>query len=214
MIVVRKRRWQQQLGDTAPIGYIGFGTAAVLSAFILTGWIKGTTGAAMLWGTALWTGGLAVLLAAVLAFVRGAHFEVLFFGMYGSMWLSFAVMVVLPVANLSRLGEVSQSVLALLHLVYSIFTVFVLLACPLRSAVLTLAVLFLFATFVLNSIDHAVMQWRGISGDTIFGTDSTLQIVSGYCCLVGGTLLVYYGAAIVNGWPVFRPPLAEVSMEN
>lgn len=214
MIAVKRRRWQQQLGNPAPIGFIGFGIASMFFGFILAGWTTGTTGTALIWAASVWTGGFAVLFAAVLDFVRGNTFEFMFFAMYGSLWLTFALMLILPVVNSGELGRISESGSALLYLIYCVYTGFAFVGSFLKPLVLTVLLFLLLCVLVLLAISHAVQRWSGRTATLLLETDGDIQVVAGYFVMAAGVVSIYYGEAIVNGWPVFRSVLPRIVMDT
>jgi uncharacterized protein len=75
-------------GDPGPLGLAGFAMTTFVLSAVNIGWLSGSV-VGVVFGLAIFYGGLAQLLAGMWEFVKGNTFGATAFGSFGAFWLSF-----------------------------------------------------------------------------------------------------------------------------
>lgn len=78
------------IGNPAPLGLLAFGMTTAMLMFVEMGWVE-TDAQVMIFGYALFLGGLCQLLVGIFELFKGASFPFAVFGCYGSFWLAWAI---------------------------------------------------------------------------------------------------------------------------
>ena len=108
------------VADPGPLGLAAFaGTTFVLSVF--NSGMANDTGASVVFGLALFYGGIAQLLAGMWEFRKNNTFGAVAFTSYGAFWLSFAYL--LRYTNLTTATDLNQA-LGVYVLMWAIFTLY------------------------------------------------------------------------------------------
>jgi succinate-acetate transporter protein len=117
------------LTNPSPIGLCGFAlTTFVLSCFNAGLWISPTVSHGVVYGLALWYGGLAQLIAGFLEMRVGNSFGALAFISYGGFWMSLASLSVKSFDFLSALSASDlERALAIYLLAWTLFSFFMFL---------------------------------------------------------------------------------------
>lgn len=77
------------LGNPAPLGLLAFGMTTAMLMYVDMGWVESNF-QFLLYGTALYLGGVCQLLVAILELFKGSSFSFAVFGVYGAFWLGWA----------------------------------------------------------------------------------------------------------------------------
>ena len=170
------------IGDPAALGLAGFGMTTLVLSFGNAGIIKEPGGIAVVFGLAIFYGGLAQLVAGIWEFRRGNTFGATAFFSYGAFWLSFWWLNTHPAGTDA---DIHQSV-GLYLIAWAIFTAYMTLA-ALRTSTITLAVFgALTLTFVFLGIGWLQNQPTG-----------SIEKVGGYIGILTAVLALYNSAAVV-----------------
>jgi uncharacterized protein len=171
----------------ATLGLMGFATTTILAGLNDGGWI--------LWGSllsmAIFFGGLAQLIAGVIALRKGNMFAGTAFVGYGSFWLAFNWLVsqyVFPAAGLSGAYDI-----AAFTFVWFLFTFTFLINAPKHGIGITLVFLTLTIAFLLLT----VQWWEAGAGTAL--SKSALQGVGAEIILTG-LIAWFVGLADLTNW--------------
>ncbi|HEV2634359.1 MAG TPA: acetate uptake transporter [Actinocrinis sp.] len=171
-----------EIGDPAALGLAGFGLTTLVLSFGNAGIIKEPGGIAVVFGLAIFYGGLAQLVAGIWEFRRGNTFGATAFFSYGAFWLSFWWINTHPVGTDPDIHES----LGLYLIGWAIFTAYMTLA-ALRTSTITLAVFAaLTLTFVFLGIGWLQNQPTG-----------SIEKFGGYLGILTAVLALYNSAAVV-----------------
>ena len=170
------------LGDPAALGLAGFGMTTLVLSFANAGIIKEAGGLAVVFGLAIFYGGLAQLVAGVVEFRRGNTFGGTAFFSYGAFWLSAWWLLTHPT------GPDDHQALGLYFLAWAVFTAYMTLA-ALKTSTITLSVFAaLTVTFVFLGLGALQNDTTGLS---------SLTKVGGYIGILTAVLALYNSAAVV-----------------
>jgi uncharacterized protein len=174
------------IGDPAALGLAGFGMTTLVLSFGNAGIIKEPGAAAVVFGLAIFYGGLAQLVAGIWEFRRGNTFGATTFFSYGAFWLSFWWLNAHQTAGPDgKPLDIHQS-LGLYLLAWALFTVYMAVA-ALKTSTINLAVLSALAlTFVFLGIGWLQNQPTG-----------SIEKVGGYLGILTAVLALYSSAAVV-----------------
>jgi succinate-acetate transporter protein len=169
------------IGDPAALGLAGFGMTTLVLSFGNAGIIKEPAGIAVVFGLAIFYGGLAQLVAGIWEFRRGNTFGATAFFSYGAFWLSFWWINTHPAGA----GDIHES-LGLYLIAWAIFTAYMTLA-ALKTSTITLAVFgALTLTFLFLGIGVLQNEPTG-----------SIYKVGGYIGILTAVLALYNSAAVV-----------------
>ena len=171
----------------ATLGLMGFGTTTILAGLNDGGWIQ--FGALL--SMAMFFGGIAQLIAGIIAMRKGNMFAGTAFIGYGAFWLAFNWLVTEYVIRAPVLTG-AYDVSAFLF-VWFLFTLGFLINAPKHGTVLTLIFASLTLAFLL-----LIVQWWEAGAGTAFSA-GTLKIVGGEIVIVG-LLAVYLAWADLTNW--------------
>ena len=170
------------LGDPAALGLAGFGMTTLVLSFANAGIIKEPGGFAIVFGLAIFYGGLAQLAAGIVEFRRGNTFGGTAFFSYGAFWLSAWYF------NTHATGTDNHQALGLYFLAWAVFTAYMTLA-ALKTSTITLAV---FASLTLTFVFLGI----GALQNDPTGPASMTKI-GGYLGILTAALALYNSAAVV-----------------
>jgi succinate-acetate transporter protein len=170
----------------ATLGLMGFGTTTILAGLSVGGWIS--FGAVL--STAMFFGGIAQIIAGLIAFRKGNMFAGTAFIGYGSFWLAFNTLVttyVVP-AHLTNGYDVSAFMF-----IWFLFTLTFVLNVPKHGWGLTAVFVTLLIAFLLLTV-----QWWDVGAANPLSANA-LKAVGGEIVLTG--LLAWYVAtADLTNW--------------
>jgi uncharacterized protein len=149
----------------ATLGLLGFGTTTILAGLNVGGWIGGTE----VLGMAIFFGGIAQLIAGVIAIRKGNMFGTAF-ACYGAFWLAFYWIL----TNTPDLYGV-----AAFMVVWALVTLTFLINAPKHGIGVTLVFLTLFVAYILLTWD-----FNSAAGGTLL-SHGTLQGIGGEIVLTG-----------------------------
>ncbi len=179
------------LGNPAPLGLLGYGMSTVLLSLANAGvYDLGT----MILAMAVFFGGIAQLVVAIMAFRRGETFAVTAFGGYAFLWLTFAFLLIgqqhgwWPVAN-------SATAVGWYLFVWAVFSLGMMLGSLVAPRVLT----YVLALTVLLLLLLAVAYWAG---------STTITKVAGWEGIVTGASAMYAAFAFLLNEALGRTVLA------
>lgn len=168
-----------RFANPAPLGLFAFASTTWLLSLVNAGFF-GSESLPLVLGMALAFGGIAQVLAGVLAYVRGNTFATVAFISYGSFWLSF-------VAYAHHFGGGAPAVFVGWYLfIWGVFTLYMWIASFRHNTALQLVFLTLWITFFL------------LAGGDLFGAP-VLHKLGGLLGLLCAALAAYLSAAeIIN----------------
>jgi len=170
-------------GNPAPLGLLGFGMTTVLLNLHNAGFYELNS---MIIGMGIFMGGLAQLLAGFQEWKKNNTFGATAFTAYGGFWLSLVALWLIPKTQIGLPYKSSETAVAWYLLIWGVFTLFMFIATLklnrlLQTIFLTLTILF----FLL-----AISDFTG---------NATLKLVAGYEGIICG-LSAFYGCVtqVVN----------------
>jgi hypothetical protein len=177
----------QAYADPAPLGLAGFGLTTLVLSFGNANIIKEAGAIEIVFGLAVFYGGICQLLAGILEYRRGNTFGVTAFSSYGAFWLSvWYINTHLTAAS----GDVHQA-LGLFLIGWAVFTAYMTIAALKTNAAVLAVFTFLTLTFLFLALG-------AFNQGTTIGNDS-LTNVGGYLGIVTGVLDFYASAAgVIN----------------
>lgn len=93
-----------RLGNPAPLGLLAFGMTTLMLMYVEMGWVE-TDFEAVVYGTAVFFGGIGQFLVAIIEIIKGSSFSFAVFASYGFFWLAWAATFVERQKTTSLLGE-------------------------------------------------------------------------------------------------------------
>ena len=169
-------------GDPAALGLAGFAFTTLVLSFGESGIIKESGAIAIVFGLAIFYGGLGQLVAGILEFRRGNTFGGTAFFSFGAFWLSFWWLNTHPAG-----GDIHEAI-GLYLILWAVFTAFMSLA-ALKTSTITLSV---FVALTLTFLFLALGAWQNSATNT-----ASLTKVGGYLGILTGILALYNAAAVV-----------------
>jgi uncharacterized protein len=139
--------------DPAPLGLAAFAATTFMLSIFNAGWM-GEGGEPIVFGMALFYGGLAQLLAGMWEFRTGNTFGAVAFTSYGSFWLSFWAFEQFYADKVTDPAQLEHAI-GLYLITWGIFTAYMTVASLRVSAAVALVFVLLTATFLLLGIGDA-----------------------------------------------------------
>lgn len=176
------------LADPAGLGLTAFAATTFFLSAVNAGWIKASA-VGVVFGLALFYGGIAQLLAGMWEFAKGNSFGAVAFSSYGAFWLSFWYLQ--THTDLSKASpKAAEHAVGLYLLIWAVVTAYLMIAAlRVNTVVLTVFVL-LTITFVLLGIG----EWSGKAPGV------GLSKVGGYFGLLTAIAAWYGSFAIVTNF--------------
>ncbi|MBV9962308.1 MAG: acetate uptake transporter [Parafilimonas sp.] len=170
-------------GNPAPLGLLGFGLTTILLNLHNAGIFELNS---MILGMGIFMGGLAQIIAGIQEWKKNNTFGATAFTAYGSFWLSFVALVLIPNTSFGAALKSSETAVAWYLLMWGIFTFCMLIAAlklnRLTQAIfLTLTILFLLlatADFTGNKSIHTVAGYEGILCGALAFYGSVAQVIN------------------------------------
>jgi uncharacterized protein len=176
------------LADPAGLGLTAFAATTFFLSAVNAGWIKASA-VGVVFGLALFYGGIAQLLAGMWEFAKGNSFGAVAFSTYGAFWLSFWYLNVHT--DLSKASpKDAQHAIGLYLLIWALITAYLMIA-ALRVNTVVLAV---FVLLTLTFIALGIGEWGGKAPGV------GLSKVGGYLGLVTAIVAWYGSFAIVTNF--------------
>jgi succinate-acetate transporter protein len=171
----------EKSANPAPLGLLGFGITTVLSQFIHNVRLGSVDG--MILGMALAYGGLAQVIAGILAFKKGDTFGTVAFASYGLFWWSYAFLNMLPNTSFFAYGLPSSESLAAYFFMWGLFTFSMFFGAlkknrALQFVFMSLAILF----FLLAARDGLVTMQVMAKNDANWQLYTQITGVEGMIC--------------------------------
>jgi len=168
-------------GNPAPLGLLGFGMTTILLNLHNAGIFELNS---MILGMGIFMGGIAQIFAGIQEWKKNNTFGATAFTAYGSFWLSFVALVLIPNTSFGAALKSSETAVAWYLLLWGIFTLFMFIA-TLKLNRLTQAIfLTLTILFILLSA-------------SIFSDNKQLHTIAGYEGILCGALAFYGSVAQV-----------------
>lgn len=167
--------------NPAPLGLFGFGMTTVLFSLSQTGLIPFDP---LILAVGLFYGGLAQIIAGILAWKKNSTFEATAFTSYGLFWLTLVGLMVLPRAGIGELPS-TLAMVSYLTLWGMFSTVMVCAALPLgwlTAAVYALLGIFFFGLALAEAAELPgllrLVGWEGVACGLIAGYTGFAQVVN------------------------------------
>lgn len=93
-----------RMGNPAPLGLLAFGMTTLMLMYVEMGWVE-TDFQAIVYGTAVFFGGLGQFLVAIFELIQGSSFSFAVFGSYAFFWLAWAAVFVERQRTTSIMGD-------------------------------------------------------------------------------------------------------------
>jgi uncharacterized protein len=174
---------QQDTGNPAPLGLLGFGMTTVLLNLHNAGMFELNS---MIMGMGLFMGGLAQIIAGIQEWKKNNTFGATAFTAYGGFWLSLVALWLIPKTQFGSAFKSSETGVAWYLLMWGLFTLFMFVATLKLNRVLQTIFLSLTVLFFLLAISD-------------FSGNAQLKIIAGYEGIFCG-LAAFYGccAQVIN----------------
>lgn len=187
------------IADPVPVGIAGFGMTTFILSCLNAGFFGSAAAAPMVFGLAIFYGGLVQLLAGMWAFRRGETFVAVAFCSYGGgFWLSYFFLTYFIAPHLSPSAAGNATALYLIG--WAIFTFYMTIAALKTNAAVLWVFITLTATYVL-----LVLASLGIA-------TSSLLPIGGYVGITCGVTAWYvafahvtnatFGRELIPTWPL------------
>jgi succinate-acetate transporter protein len=183
------------LADPAGLGLTAFAATTFFLSAVNAGWIKATA-VGVVFGMALFYGGIAQLLAGMWEFAKGNSFGAVAFSTYGAFWLSFWYLQVHTDLSKASPKEANHAI-GLYLLIWALITAYLMIAAIRVNAV----VLAVFVLLTLTFIALGLGEWAGKAPGV------GLSKVGGYLGLVTAVVAWYGSFAIVTNYTFKRTVL-------
>jgi succinate-acetate transporter protein len=170
-------------GNPAPLGLLGFGMTTILLNLHNAGIFEMDS---MILGMGIFMGGIAQILAGIQEWKKNNTFGATAFTAYGSFWLSFVALVLIPNTSFGAALKSSEPALGWYLLLWGIFTFFMFLGTLKLSRLLQVVFFTLTVLFILLAAH-------------LFTGNKNLGTIAGYEGIVCGAS-AFYGcvAQIIN----------------
>jgi uncharacterized protein len=176
------------IADPAALGLGGFAATTFFLSAVNAGWIKASA-VGVVFGLALFYGGIAQLLAGMWEFTKGNSFGAVAFSSYGAFWLSFWYLNVHT--DLSKASpKEAEHAIGLYLFIWAIITAYLMIA-ALRTNMVVLTV---FVLLTLTFIALGIGEWGGKAPGV------GLSKVGGYLGLLTAIVAWYGSFAIVTNF--------------
>ncbi len=198
----------------AVVGLMGFGTTTMIAGLSnlplpygagfgnITGGSP-ITGNWVVFGMAIAFGGIAQLLAGLIALRKGNMFAGSAFVGYGSFWLAFTLMINVWLIPAATAGSSVAWGVAGFSFIWMLFTFTFLINAPKHGWGILLVFLFLFIAFILLVVKFASLA----SGSTTFAPDGSANWAVGGEIIFDGFLAWYVATADLTNWNYGRKVL-------
>jgi len=194
----------------AVVGLMGFGTTTMIAGLsnLPTPYTNGfglATGGGnwVVYGMALAFGGVAQLIAGLIALRKGNMFAGSAFVGYGSFWLAFTLMLNVFVGPAAAAGAPVYYGVAGFAFIWMMFTFTFLINSPKHGWGIFMVFLFLFIAFILL----VVKFWSIASGQTTFTGDNAANWAVGGEIIFDGFIAWYVATADLTNWNYGRKVL-------
>jgi hypothetical protein len=138
-----------KIANPAPLGLMGFATTTFVLSMVNAGFLK-LADQPVVFGLAIFYGGIAQLLAGMWEFRSGNTFGATAFSSYGAFWLSFAAIFLPGLGN--AIASVSFTSLGVYLVAWAVVTGILMIASFRTTGAVALVFILLFITFVLLAI--------------------------------------------------------------
>jgi succinate-acetate transporter protein len=176
------------LADPAGLGLTAFAATTFFLSAVNAGWIKASA-IGVVFGLALFYGGIAQLLAGMWEFAKGNSFGAVAFSTYGAFWLSFWYLQTHTDLSKATPKETEHAI-GLYLLIWALITAYLMIA-ALRVNTVVLAV---FVLLTLTFIALGIGEWTGKAPGV------GLSKVGGYLGLITAIVAWYGSFAIVTNF--------------
>jgi succinate-acetate transporter protein len=171
----------EKLSNPAPLGLMGFGMTTVLLNLHNAGFFPLDS---MILATGIFYGGLAQVIAGIMAYRKGNTFQTTAFCSYGLFWLSLVALKIMPTVSFFSVEEPLEVATAAYFFMWGLFTA-VMFYGTLKA---NRALQFVFASL---AILFFLLTTRDYTGSTLIGT------IAGYEGITCGLSAVYLALAEV-----------------
>jgi succinate-acetate transporter protein len=169
--------------NPAPLGLLGFGMTTILLNIHNAGIYEMDS---MILGMGIFMGGIAQIFAGIQEWKKNNTFGATAFTAYGSFWLSFVALVLIPNTSFGATLKSSETAVAWYLLLWGIFTLFMFIAALklnglTRAIFLTLTILFFLLAagdFTGNKSIHAFSGYEGILCGALAFYGSVAQVIN------------------------------------
>ena len=192
----------------AVVGLMGFGTTTMIAGLtnLPTPYSSGFNGNWVVYGMAIAFGGLAQLIAGVIALRKGNLFAGSAFVGYGAFWIAFTLMLTSFVGQAGGTAPILYGV-AGFAAIWALFTFSFMINAIKHGWGITFVFVFLFISFLLLTVKFYSLAASG-TGSAFYGSGSDNWFVGGIIIFTG--LLAWYVAtAVLTNWNYGRKVLPE-----
>jgi len=192
--------------NPAVVGLMGFGTTTMIAGLsnLPEPYVSGFSGNWVVFGMALAFGGIAQLIAGLIALRQGNLFAGSAFMGYGAFWLAFTLMLSQYVANA---GTGFLWGVAGFAFIWMLFTFSFMINAPKHGWGITFVFVLLFFSFILLTVKFASLAQSG-TGSAFYGSGSWNWAVGGVI-IVTGLMAWYVATAVLTNWNYGRRILPE-----
>lgn len=152
---------EKQLANSAPLGLLGFGMTTILLNIHNMGFFPVS---AIIVSMGIFYGGIAQVIAGIIAFKRGSVFAATAFTSYGFFWITLVGIWMLPGTGIAIAGSSPNSFLGFYLAIWGLFTAFMWYGTWGGSKVQQFVFLSLTVLFFLLAVE----KWTGIEAIAVF----------------------------------------------
>jgi uncharacterized protein len=189
----------------AVVGLMGFGTTTMIAGLsnLPQPYVNGFAGNWVVFGMAAAFGGIAQLIAGLIALRKGNMFAGSAFMGYGAFWLAFTLMLNVFVTPVASSGSVIYYGVAGFAFIWMLFTFTFLINSPKHGWGIFMVFLFLFIAFLLLTVKFYSIA----AGQTTFTGDNAANWAVGGEIIFDGFVAWYVATADLTNWNYGRKVL-------